>query len=319
MKKKMKVMTMAASWMLVIGIILAIIGISAGAKFGITNTKDGFKVLGLEDQIIEELPLPAFTKITSNLNDVDIEIIPSNEYRLKIERQKEIEISHKVENDTLVIEESKRNVPLLFINLTFTSIPDNAIKIYVPKEVIFSEILLNNQFGDVRLEGVNSNKINIDSNDGDLIFNDVQANNFKIVNQYGDINGRNVTTKELVIVLNDADAEFDKLNAASTVLNNQFGDITFRNFSSEGLNIQSNDGEIAIHGLLLGASTIHSNFGDVQVHLLNKEFEISYSIQNNFGDITVNNNDYETHATYTVNSGHELNITANDGDVEVTF
>ncbi|MEH7122380.1 DUF4097 family beta strand repeat-containing protein [Bacillus sp. JJ1773] len=319
MKKKTKVLTMIASGMLVIGIVLAVIGLTAGAKFGITNTKDGFKVLGLEDQIIEELPLPAFTKITSNLNDVDIEVIPSNEYGLKIERQEEIEINYKVDNDTLVIEESKQNVPLLFVNLTFTRIPDNVIKVYVPKKVKFSEILINNQFGDVRLEGVSSDKISIDSNDGDLIFNNVEANKLKIVNQYGDINGRNVTTEELVIVLNDADAEFDKLNAASTVLNNQFGDITFRNFSSKGLNIQSNDGDIAIHGLLFGTTSIHSNFGDVQVHLLNKESEIDYSILNSFGDITVNNTDYEKHVINEGNGSHRLNITAKDGDVEVTF
>ncbi|QED49353.1 DUF4097 family beta strand repeat-containing protein [Cytobacillus dafuensis] len=320
MKSSRKIITIIASCMIVIGILLAVIGLSAGARFSITNTLDGFKVLGPEDRKIEEFPLSAFTNIKGDLTDADIEIIPSNEYKLKIERQKSTKITHEVENDTLVLEDNdSKSSPKLFLNLTFSSIPETVIKIYVPKETKFSDVSLVNKFGDTRLDGVITDKLKIDSNDGDIVLNDVQANELNIENGFGDITSSKVTTKVLNIDMNDGDAIFDTINAASTVLNNKFGDITFRNFTSEGLTMKSNDGDIEIQGMLLGNSTIHSSFGDVNLKLLNKKSDLSYNIRNKFGDITVNDNQFETKATNTTNSQNKLDITSNDGDVDVTF
>lgn len=320
MNKYTKRLKMIAGCMIAIGILLTIVGFSSGAKFAITNTKDGFKVLNSEDLVSEEFSLGSFTNINSNLDDIDIEIIPSNEYKLKIQRPRDVEIDHKVENDTLFIEEVEQShQPKFLVNLTLTSLPQTVIKVYVPKNVHFSEIAINNQFGDIEMEGITSGNITIDSNDGDITFNDVQINSLTINNQFGDITGRNVSVKELLMNLKDGDVEFDSIHADSTVIKNQFGDMTFRNLTSNGFSIQSNDGDLDIQGQLLGTTSIQSNFGDVDVVLLNKESEMSYSIKNDFGDITVGGNEYEKKAEHTVNSNNILTITVNDGDVTVHF
>ncbi|MBY0123740.1 DUF4097 family beta strand repeat-containing protein [Bacillus sp. S/N-304-OC-R1] len=320
MKKHAKMLTMIASCMIVIGIVLATIGVASGAKFAITNTKDGFKVLSSEDTISEEFSLTAFTKIDTNLNDIDIEIIPSNEYKLQIKRPKDMEIKHKVDNHELSIEEvEQKDKAKFFVNLTLTSLPHTVIRIYVPKDVPFENITLNNKFGDIDMDEISSEKISIDSNDGDITFNKVKTNELTIVSQFGDITGNDVSAKELSIDTKDGDVILDTIDANSTLINNQFGDMTFRNFTSEGLSIKSNDGDLQFHGLLLGSSEIHSNFGDIEVQLLNKESEINYNIESNFGDITVNQNEYEKKAAHNVNSSNHLIIKAKDGDVDVNF
>lgn len=358
MKKLPKSFTIIASCMIVLGILLAIIGYTAGARFSIISTNDGLKVLSPEDRKIETFPLSDFTRINGNLLDANIEIIPSDEYKLEIERQKDKEITHEVKNDTLIIEGKDQETKQLFnFNLSFTSIAKSDIKIYVPKEANFSEISLENKFGDTRLEGmvsdnlkinttdgditfnnVNSNELKIvnkfgdirgskiktkdltiEMNDGDIVFNDVDSNKLNIKNKFGDITGNKVETKDLKIELTDGNAVFDDVNAESTVLDNRFGDIKFGNFNSHGLNIKGQDGDIVIQGLLLGTSAIHSSFGDVKLQLLNKESELSYNIKNKFGDILVNKNQFENKATYKTNTKHNLDITSNDGDVNITF
>lgn len=358
MKKNPKVLTIIASCMIVLGILLAVIGFFSGARFSIISTNDGLKVWSPEDREIETFPLTDFSRVNGNLMDADIEIIPSDEYKLEIERQKDKEITHTVKNDTLIIEDKEQKVNQLFmINLSLTAIPKTVIKIYVPKEKQFSEISLESKFGDIRLEGIASDSVNINTNDGDITFNSVNSNELKIVNAFGDITGSKVTAKDLMIEMNDGDivfndvdsnklnvknkfgditgnkleikdliieltdgdVVFDEINAESAVLNNSYGDTKLGNLTSHGLNIKGQDGDIEIQGLLLGTSAIHSSYGDVSLQLLNKESELSYTIENKFGDITVNNNQFESKATHNANANDKLDITSNDGDVNITF
>ena len=320
MKTSKKTMTLIASTMIVIGIIFGAAGLLSGANLSIVNTKDGVKVIKTEDRIEEEFSLPSFTKIKINLADADIEIIPSNEYKLEIERLKWTEVKHEVENDTFVLTgENQKSDSIFLMNLSFKNIPKPIIKIYVPKDSKFSDISLVNKFGDIRLVEMAVDKMDIYANDGDIVIKDLQSNELTIENGFGDITGSKVKTAKLHVEMNDGDAEFNGLEAASTVFNNKFGDITFKDFLSQELTIKSNDGDIDIQGKLLGNSSIHSSFGDIDLKLSNKESELSYTIRNQFGDISINDNNFDAKATHKANSEHRLDIVSNDGDVQVDF
>ncbi|MDQ0216398.1 DUF4097 and DUF4098 domain-containing protein YvlB [Oikeobacillus pervagus] len=318
MNSTRKKFTLIASGMIVIGILLTAIGFFAGAKLSIVNTEDGFQALGNHDRKAEEFSLTEFANIEGDLQDTDIEIIPSNEYKLKIERLAGTKVTHKITNDTLVLKESDHE-PLWQIDLNFGTLTKKVVKIYVPKEVTFGNISLKNRFGDVRLDGMKVERLTIHSSEGDLTLNDIQSNQLTIENKFGDMNANNVITEDLNVEMHDGDAKFDSVRANSTVFQNEFGDLNFLNFTSEALTIQSKDGDIEIQGMLLGNSVIHSNFGDTKLQLLNKESNLSYNIHNDFGDITVNNNRFEKNASHTTNSQHKLDITSTDGDVHVTF
>jgi len=320
MKKMTKNITIIASGMIVIGIILAIIGYSSGAKLMITNVGDGFHVWSSEDRKTETIPLSAFTSIEVNLLDADLEIIPADEYKLKIDRHKDQEITYKVDNNKLIIEGKKRKKRQIFsFDFGFANSLQTKVQIYVPNGESFSEINVVNNFGDTNMEGVISEKLTIRMTDGDLSMMDIQANELKLINQFGDITSNNMKAKDLTIEMTDGDAVFNTISADSVVMKNGFGDTTFKNLTSQGVNLESNDGDIEIYGLLLGKSIIHSSFGDVNMKLLNKEAELSYKIHNNFGDITINDNEYNTKAVQKANSKDNLEITSKDGDVELRF
>ncbi|WP_102273117.1 DUF4097 family beta strand repeat-containing protein [Cytobacillus massiliigabonensis] len=320
MKVSRKKITFIASCMIVIGIIFGVVGFSAGAELSISNTKDGIKVIKKEDRINEEFSLPSFKNMKVDFKDADIEIIPSNEYKLEIERLKWTEVKHEVVNDTLVLTgEHQKSDSIFLMNLSFKNIPKPFIKIYVPKDAKFSDISLVNKFGDIRLVEMAVDKMDINANDGDIEIKDFQSNELTIENGFGDITGSNVKTAKLQVEMNDGDAVFKELEAASADVNNKFGDITFRELTSQGLTMKSNDGDIEIQGKLLGNSVIHSSFGDIDLKLSNKESELSYSIRNQFGDISINDNHFEAKATNKANTENKLDIVSNDGDVQVDF
>lgn len=320
MKKLSKTMTIIASSMIVIGILLAIIGVFAGAKFSITNTGNGFKVLDSGERKIETYPLSAFSKIDVHLLDADIEFIPSNEYKLQIEKQEELEVSHEIKDDTLFIKEKERkSLKIIDINLGFTNSTQTIVKIFIPSDEELKDIIIVNKFGDLHLEDMVAENLDIQAADGDLTLKNVQASDLKIVNQFGDITGNDVRTKDINIEITDGDAEFNKLSANAITVKNGFGDTFLQDVTSEGLKIESNDGDIELHGLLLGQSIIESSFGDISLLLLNKESELSYNIHNNFGDIFVNDDYYETKVVQKTSSSHNLQINSKDGDIDLSF
>ena len=313
-------MTLIASSMIVIGILLVVIGFSAGAKLSIINSGAGFKVYDSGERKTETYPLSSFSKINVHLLDADIEFIPSDEYKLQIEQYEEQEVRHEIKDDTLMIEEKERKSgKLINMNIGFINSMQTIVKIYFPSGEELKDVSIINNFGDTYLEDMVAEKFDIRASDGDLTIKNVQASELKIINKFGDISGFDVKTKDLNMELTDGDAELNKISANTITVKNGFGDTILQDVMSEGLKLESNDGDIDVHGLLLGQSIIKSSFGDVSLQLLNKESELSYNIRNNFGDIYVNDDYYETQAVQKSSSGHNLEISSKDGDIDISF
>ena len=316
---KSKLIPIIASSAIILGIVLTVIGYTSGAVFSIVTTDDGLKAIDVKEiQTISE-ELSPFSDIDVDLDDADFEIIPSDTYKIEILSHKELEtgFTYKVQNNKLLIESDGLDVR--FFNISLGGIPITKIKIYYPKDTTFNTINVTNKFGDIHLNGINSNHLTIYSGDGNITTTNVKLDKFEIKNNFGDILVSNVETKNLVINMNDGDLQLMKVVAEAITITNQFGDMDVSDLNSRGLKITSIDGDIKIQGLLLGKSNIKSNFGDVDLQVTNKESELSYNITNSFGDIIVNLNEYESKANHHVNTKHELTINANDGDVNVQF
>ncbi len=316
---KSKLITIIASSMVIVGIVLTAIGYMSGAVFTIVTTNDGLKAIDVKDgQTISE-ELTPFSDIHVDLDDTDFEIIPSDKYEIEILSYKELEkgFTYKVQNNKLLIK-SDRSFGRFF-NISLGEIPKTKIKIYYPKDITFNTINVTNEFGDIHVDRIKSNHLNIYSEDGDITTTNVKIDKFEIKNNFGDIFASNVEAKNVVIKMGDGDLQCMKVVADTTTITNQFGNIDLSDLSSNGLTIKSNDGDIKIQGLLLGKSSIASNFGDVNLQVTNKESELNYNINNSFGDIMVNENQYQSKAKHYVNTIHELTINAKDGDVNVQF
>nr|WP_253957959.1 DUF4097 family beta strand repeat-containing protein [Metabacillus halosaccharovorans] len=303
-----------------IGILLAVIGLFSGTKFSIIKTNNGLKAVGKEDRQNDEWVLEEFNNFEIDLTDAKLEVIPSDEYKLEIESLEGTKITHTVKDKTLTIKDGTSHSGFTFAMNFIGNIQKTIIKIYVPADKVFDSVSIANDFGDIKLNEMTTDKLAILSNDGDIDIKNIQAKNVTIQNDFGDINASNVKTNNLTLEINDGDAAFNTLDIAQEAdLINNFGEISLRNFTSHGTKIESSDGEIYINGELLGKTNIESSFSDMTLELTNKETELNYHIQNDFGDIVVNGAEFETKATNNVDTNDKITILSNDGNVEITL
>ncbi len=303
---------------IVIGILLAAVGIFAGAKFSIISTEDGLKAVGKGDRQNEEFSLPEFKNIEVELSDADIEVIPSNEFKLEIEGLKGTRITHEIENETLIMNAEKDTTWFNFA-MNFSLNMQSIIKIYVPEGTELLDVSVSNKFGDTQLAGITSNKLIVKATDGDVSTNNIQTNELAIENKYGDFTGTDVKTNDLILEMNDGNAELESVETENTNLKNKFGNTTLHDFTSRRAKVESTDGNVKVYGELLGQTNIKSSFGNVYLDLENKEAELGYNIQTKFGNVSVNGNQFKSDATHSADTNHQLDVSSTDGDVDVTF
>ncbi|MCM3439276.1 DUF4097 family beta strand repeat-containing protein [Metabacillus halosaccharovorans] len=306
--------------MILIGILLAVIGLFSGTKFSIILTDNGLKAVGKEDRQNGEWVLEEFNNFEIDLTDAKLEVIPSDEYKLEIESLEGTKITHTVQDKTLTIKDGTSHSGFTFAMNFIGNIQKTMIKIYVPADKKFDNVSIANDFGDIMLDGMKTDKLTILSNDGDVDIKEIQAKDLAIQNNFGDTNASNVKTNKLTIEINDGDAELNTFDISQEAdLTNDFGEISLRDFTSHGTKIESSDGEIYINGELLGKTNIESSFSDMMLELTNKETELNYHIKNDFGDIVVNGEEFETKASNNVDTDDKITILSNDGDVEITL
>ncbi|KAB2329157.1 DUF4097 family beta strand repeat-containing protein [Bacillus mesophilum] len=314
MKQSKRPSKRIAIYLIAAGILLACTGAAAGSKFSIINTSEGFKAAGEEDLQQEEWSLEEFNNIDINLNDADIEVLPSTEYKIEIERLESRKVSHYVEDDTLFIEEENARPSFFMMNFAFVSY-STKVKVYVPETL--EDIKIDHHFGDLTLGGVESNFILISKEDGDIEIHNIQSKQLAIQNSYGDITGSDLKIDQLDLQLNDGNVKLDSIDAASAAFKNKFGDTTLQDYTSQETYLESTDGDLHIGGELLGDSTITSSYGDIHLSLVNKQAELNYDIENEYGDISINGQEYVDKASNHNDSDHKLTVSSKDGDVEM--
>lgn len=320
MKHTVKRISVIASGLIVTGILLAVIGFFAGAKFSIILTDSGLKAVGKEDRQFEDWTLEEFKNIEVDIADAKIEVIPSNEYKLEIESLEGKNITHEIQKDTLIINDESSNHKITFAMNLVGYIQSTIIRVYVPKDHHFDEVTIANDFGDIKLDGMNTKKLTIYSSDGDVAIKDIHSNVVLVENDFGDVTATKVNTNDFILESNDGDAELSQMEiATSATLTNSFGETSLQDFTSKDTKIESSDGEISIEGELLGKTRIKSSFGDIDLGLTNKESELNYTIQNDFGNIEVNGNEFESNVTNTADTGNKIDIVSNDGDISITL
>lgn len=314
MKQSKKPNKLVAACFIVAGLLLAGAGLAFGAKISIISTDDGFRAVSGEDLQRDEVQLQKFSNIDINLKDADIEILPSAQFKIEVERLESTNLTHIVKDDTLYIEEENSKLSFFMMNFTFVN-HSAKVKVYVPDTL--EDIKINNDFGDLKLGGVESNTILLSVKDGDLEVYDIQSQQLAITNSYGDITGSDLKADRIDLQLNDGNVNLKSVIAASTAVKNKYGDTSLTDYTSQEMHLENTDGDIQVTGELLGNSAIHSSYGNIQLALVNKQSDLNYEIENSFGDIFINDQRFVDKASNQTNSEHHMKVISKDGDIEL--
>ncbi|MFJ7734813.1 DUF4097 family beta strand repeat-containing protein [Lysinibacillus sp. NPDC097287] len=268
-----------AGSMIVIGIVLAIIGYTSGGKWSLTINNSGIHVPNEQSFVTNSNELDAFTSINIDNQHVDVEILPSDSYSIEVSSFETTDITYEVKGGTLTVD--AKNAKNNGITIGFTSFKTPTIKIYVPKDTQLSNISLDSSFGDVNLEHLNFQQLNL-------------------IVRHGDLSMENIV-------------------AGHTEITQSFGDMSLRQFASTSFVAESEHGDIDIDGELNGKSTIDSSFGDIDLDLLNKESELGLDLNMSFGEISFNDQSIEGDFSQSQNGDNQLQVSLSHGDLDLSL
>lgn len=270
---------MIAVSMIAIGIVFAIFGFVSGGKWYILKDNSGFYVPNEQTLVPQSYELGTFKNISISNEHADIEILPSDSFSMEVTAFEPTDVTYDVKGDTLTVKSnnSKDNA----MTIGFGPFKSPSIKIYVPQDTSLSTITIDSSFGDVELQKVTYEQLNLDVS-------------------YGDISFKNI-------------------NSGLTEISNAFGEMTLHQFSSNSLVIDSEYGDIEVTGELNGKTTINSSFGDVNLQLLNNKSNLGFDLSTFFGEITVNDQDYGSKISQLHDGNTQLDVSLSQGDLELSF
>ncbi|MGE7694341.1 DUF4097 family beta strand repeat-containing protein [Lysinibacillus sp. NPDC094177] len=271
--------THIAITMIAFGILLALVGYFSGGKWSFVLNDEGIQLPENNKLVNNSYKLDDFTNLNVINHYGDVEIVTSDHYALDTNVVNDDDVTYSIKDNTLTVETKGRKKNGL--EFGFGNFRTPSIKIFVPSDVKLKTVVLDSNFGDTTIRGLNYQELNLIEDFGDIIFKDTTG---------------------------------DK-----TEITQSFGDMKLQQFSSNGFVAESEHGDINIDGTLNGQSTITSNFGDATLHLQNKRSELGYELQTDFGDLTVDKKDQNSKVSQEYKGDNQLKATLSYGDLQLTL
>ncbi len=195
-------------------------------------------------------------------------------------------------NEVRVIEKETHSVRIGISNFHEN---EYTYKIYAPDYMILD---LNGEDGDIYIEEW-TGKMSIHLSDGEIELEDINSEKINIKIEDGDLKMKQINS-ELIVESDDGDIYLDKCVSNDCRLDVGDGDIKIR--QSEGdFEINSDDGNIDIYDLKGHEFNISTNDGDIKI----RQAEGIFQIKSDDGNIDL----FDLVA-------QKLHVTTNDGDIE---
>ena len=326
---------------LVVGLIIAAVGFSTGASQTLYWDNKGIHLPDDTESRITEPDLGYFSSIDINTKFCDVEFVTSDKYGVDACGYG-IEWDWSLDNNTLKVATDKRMTVNFFnINISFSKLPGNYVKIYIPKDAELGTVIvdvdsgevdiggfradsvrISNAFGTVKIDSISSDTLQINQNSGDFTGTNLSANSLFHSNSFGSSHFSNVIADRLKSDGDSTDISFDDCKFNEITVKNSFGKITGRDIISSRADIKQDSGDISLTGDFTGETIIRCSFGSVDLTTSREKTDYMYDITAKFGDISFDNESRSGDGT-SIKGGNasenSLKINVDSGDVDVRF
>ena len=275
------------------------------------------KNLKEEYATLEKTKIDDFDKINIKTNTIDIKIAQSDDkncyiaYNLKKEKG-EVPAVYEVSGGEFKLRQKSNHVTInvdlsglaAILSGTQDYVRQNQFVLYLPKDKKISEAEFDTEDGDISIDGLKSDKMDIAVDAGDIKFEDTDINSGKIATNDGDISAKNTNLKGMDLTDN-------------------YGDVKCNDGSFEDIAVKLNDGDLKLQNTkFTGNIKINSGYGDVKVIGFDDWNDILVSAKTSYGDVSVNHkidgNKTETSFEKNVeNPSAKLEIDCSDGDISI--
>jgi len=340
----MKILWKIIIILVIVGLILASIGLITGASRTLYLDKKGVHIGSDSLSVVMESDLAPVHSIYIDVRFSDVEFVNSNEftgsemYGIDLVG-KDMEWLWTLENGVLSIA-CNRSVKLQILSFDFFDGYRDRVRIILPSNVELDVVSIKTGSGNINIGGFQANRTEINNSFGNVDINSITSSNMQLELSSGRFTGLSLNTQSLIFNNRFGNSLFQALVADSIQAESSSGDMAFRNCEfgyaeisnsfgkinatgmvSSDSTITAKSGDININGDLTGNTVIHSDFGNVDLTLPYSKTNYSYNISVSFGKITFDGERMKDQTTLTSGAPLEnhLNLSAKSGDISVSF
>ena len=275
------------------------------------------KNLKEEYATLEKTKIDDFDKINIKTNTIDIKIAQSDDkncyiaYNLKKEKG-EVPAVYEVSGGEFKLRQKSNHVTInvdlsglaAILSGTQDYVRQNQFVLYLPKDKKISEAEFDTEDGDISIDGLKSDKMDIAVDAGDIKLENAELQSGKITSSDGDIVVKNTNLKGMALTDN-------------------YGDVKCNDGSFEDIAVKLNDGDLKLQNTkLTGNIKIDSDYGDVKVIGFDDWNDILVSAKTSYGDVSVNHriDGEKTETSFeknVENPSAKLEIDCSDGDISI--
>lgn len=215
--------------------------------------------------------------INTTAGDINIHVSDSEKIVLVIHNKKE-RTTVNTDNNTLDINVDSKKCNFFCVNPKIAK-----VDLYIPSDYN-KDIIINSQYGDVKIKNLENTNFDIKSNYGDIKIN--KTNTAKLDLDYGDIKIDSVN--ELIVNSNYGDIKVDEVNNYLNI-DCDYGDIKLNNVTlTKDSKIKNDFGDVEIKNIKNVYIDAKTDLGDKDIKGNDRTSDITLTIKVDCGDIEVN-------------------------------
>ena len=278
------------------------------------------KNLKEEYATLKKTKIDNFDKINITTNTIDIKIAQSDDkncyiaYNLKKEKG-EVPAVYEVSGGEFKLRQKSNHVTVnvdlsglaAVLSGTQNYVRQNQFVLYLPKDKQISTAEFDTEDGDISIDGLISDKMDIAVDAGDMKLSDTDSKDIKIASSDGDIAVKNSKFATVAINDNNGDIKFEGTDINNGKISTNDGDIAVKNTNLKGIDLTDNYGDIKCNDGSCEDIAVKLNDGDLK--LQNTKFTGNIKIDSDYGDVKViDSDDWK---------GVSINAKTSYGDVSV--
>lgn len=291
----MKKVFIATLIIFITSLVLLIVSFRLGFKA--LNAKEFFTDSYKYEEVPEVVIEDEITKLDYKGQTKNIIINTHDEEKILINynKHKHEEITIKIENNTLIINQVKNTKWYHNIGINFGFSDLNKMVITLPKALI--DITITNTVGNVSLSDISGNNLKLDVTTGNININALEFIEKITVNSHvGNINVENIKTNILNLEATTGNIKIKNSKQDITNIETSTGNVVVENIESNTINIDVSTGDVKLKIDYLDYKLIFkTNTGNVRVNGSNQgssytklEGSKTITVNSSTGNITIN-------------------------------
>ncbi len=322
--------------LMVSGVVVSFIGVLLGGKLFFSYTLGG-RVKTQESIHMKTEETEPFHDIVIHVESFDVMVVEGDRFQVVWpESNEDMDTECKVENGTLSLVQKYRKQFYIFnfdlislgkngINVN-TSISGNQLKnnqivVMVPDKTELNEIKLQSEMGDVTVENLNAEKLNLNLSYGDLELSGVTADSLRCENDCGKVRLENAELGQTIGRLSYGGIIISDSLLGNTDMVLECGDAKISESIGKKLEFDMAYGSFKAEGLLMDSFEAKMECGDVKAKFKNPMEQYAVEIECECGNIKIGGKDEGSHYNYENSAAGDnaVEIENEYGDVRIDF